>query len=63
MSYLIIEPLDIKIRRAIAKALNRDDRKVIEFDEKARRAFEASHPWVKTSGKADGNEGEGGAEE
>lgn len=47
MSYVIIEPLNIKIRRAIAKLLKRDDQKVIQFDKDAKRAFEASHPWLK----------------
>ena len=44
MSYIITEPLDIKIRRAMAKLLKRDDPKVIRFDKEAERAFEASHP-------------------
>lgn len=61
MSYKIIEPLDIKIRRAMAKLLKRDDPKVIRFDKEAERALEASHPWLKDSEKCDGNEGNGDA--
>ena len=61
MSYIIIEPLNIKVRRAMAKLLKRDDPKVIRFDKEAERAFEASHPWLKASGKNDGNENGSGA--
>lgn len=61
MSYKIIEPLDLRIRRAMAKLLKRDDPKVIRFDKEAERAFEASHPWLKASGKNDGNENGSGA--
>lgn len=57
MSYVIIEPLDIKIRRAMSKLLKRDDQKVIQFDEEAKRAFEAAHPWLKDSEKNDENLG------
>ena len=57
MSYKIIEPLDIKIRRAMAKLLKRDDPKVIRFDKEAERTFEASHPWLEDSEKHDGNVG------
>ena len=61
MSYVIIEPLDIKIRRAMAKLLKRDDPKVIRFGKEAKRAFEASHPWLKDSEKNDENESDTGA--
>ena len=60
MSYLIIEPLDIKIRRFIAKLLKREDKKVVQFDKEAKRAFEASHPWLKdpeTNGENKGGSG------
>lgn len=46
MSFVIIEPLDIRIRRAISKLLKRSDQKVIRFDEAVRRAALASHPWL-----------------
>ena len=39
MSYVIIEPLDIKIRRFIAKLLKREDKKVVRFDKEAMRAI------------------------
>ncbi|MBQ7696344.1 MAG: hypothetical protein IJT50_14615 [Lentisphaeria bacterium] len=55
MSYVIIEPLDIRIRRAISKLLKRTDPKVVRFDREARRAFTASHPWLE--GSEDGNKG------
>lgn len=61
MSYTIIEPLNIKIRRAMAKLLKRDDQKVIQFDKEAKRAFEAGHPWLKDSEKNDENESDTGA--
>ena len=61
MSYIIIEPLNIKIRRTISKLLKRDDPKVIRFDEEVKRAFEASHPWLKDSEANDGNESRGDA--
>ena len=48
MSYVVIEPFNIKIRRAISKVLKRSDQKVEEFDQKVKEAFEASHPWLKT---------------
>ena len=61
MSYLIIELLDIRIRRAMAKLLKRDDPKVIQFDEEDKRAFEASHPWLKDPETNDENKGGSGA--
>ena len=57
MSCMIIEPPDIKIRRAMAKLLKRDDQKVIRFDKEAERAFETGHPWLKDSEKNDENVG------
>ena len=57
MAYIIIEPLNIKIRRAMAKLLKRDDPKVIRFDKVAERAFEESHPWSKDSETNDENKG------
>ena len=56
MTCIIIEPLNIKIRRTISKLLKRDDPKVIQFDEEVKRAM-ASHPWVKNSETDDENEG------
>ena len=61
MSYMITEPLSIKIRRAMAKLLKRDDQKVSQFDREAKRAFEASHPWLKDPEKNDENESDTGA--
>ena len=61
MSYVITEPLNIKIRRFIAKLLKKEDKKVVQFDKEAERAFEASHPWQKGSKTGDGNEGNGNA--
>ena len=61
MSYLIIEPLNIKVRRAMAKLLKRDDPKVIQFDKEAKRAFETSHPWLKPPETNDENKGGSGA--
>lgn len=39
MAYIIIEPLNIKIRRFIAKLLKREDKKVVQFDKKAMSAM------------------------
>lgn len=61
MSYIITEPLNIKIRRAMAKLLKREDPKVIQFDKKAERAFDASHPWLKALETNDENKGGSGA--
>lgn len=61
MSYIIIEPLNIKVRRAMAKLLKRDDPKVIQFDKEAKLAFETSHPWLKTPETNDENQGGSGA--
>ena len=43
MSYVVIEPINIKIRRLISKILKRDDQKVIKFDKEAIQAFKISY--------------------
>lgn len=55
-SFMIIEPLNIKIRRAMAKLLKRDDPNVIQFDEEVKRAM-ARCSRVKDSETDDENEG------
>ncbi|MBQ9337838.1 MAG: hypothetical protein IJS14_11155 [Lentisphaeria bacterium] len=43
MSYIVIEPLSIKVRRLVEKITNIKDPKVKEFDEMHRKMFNASH--------------------
>lgn len=43
MSYIIVEPLSIKVRRFIEKMTGNKDAKVTKFDDNHRKMFNASH--------------------
>lgn len=43
MSYVVVEPLNIKVRRFIEKMTGNKDAKVAEFDDNHRKMFNASH--------------------
>lgn len=43
MSYVVIEPLNIKVRRFIEKMTGNKDEKVKEFDDNHKKMFDASH--------------------
>lgn len=43
MSYVVVEPLNIKVRRFIEKMTGNKDEKVKEFDDNHKKMFDASH--------------------